>query len=300
MRRKTLSLALVALLTLCGGQFVAAGIVTFDFTNSTPTFNGGTTFSNLSNDNNLVIRWGSIANVGGTNIDLVATVTGDAYKANNIGSGKVALNGLSGSPANLFRYARINLRNDHAATFAFTLVDPDNNDSQVFGDFDFSVLDIDSGPAGPDGGRALPAAGIESVQLISQNGTATWATSGNTELTSTPTPTTPGPNWAAPVITAAQPFFGTGAPWENVPNPTDPLNLTPEQVARTVAFSFVNTSSFELRLGIGPGGKIDEFNWDDGGRNFLFTGSISAAPEPTTVLVWSMLAGLGMTVRRRR
>ena len=299
MRRKTLSLALVALLTLCGGQFVAAGIVTFDFTNSTPTFNGGTTFSNLSDDNNLVIRWGSIANFGGADVDLVATVTGDNYKANNDGPG-VALNGLSGSAGNLFRYARINLANDHAARFAFTLVDPNNNDSQVFGDFNFSVLDIDSAPPGPEGGRALPAGGIESVQLISQNGTATWATSANTKLTSTPTPTTPGPNWAPPVITASTPFFGAGAPWENVPNPTDPRNLTPEQVARTVAFSFVNTSSFELRLGIGPGGKTDNFDWDDGGRNFLFTGSISAVPEPTTALIWSMLVGLGMTVRRRR
>ncbi len=105
---------------------------------------------------------------------------------------------------------------------------------------------------------------------------------------------------SSPVITASTPFFGAGAPWENVPNPTDPLNLTPEQVARTVAFSFVNTSSFELRLGIGPGGKTENSDWGDGGRNFLFTGSISAVPEPTTALIWSMLVGLGMTVRRRR
>ena len=35
----------------------------------------------------------------------------------------------------------------------------------------------------------------------------------------------------------------------------------------------------------------------DGGGVALFT---NAVPEPTTVLIWSMLAGLGMTVRRRR
>ena len=35
----------------------------------------------------------------------------------------------------------------------------------------------------------------------------------------------------------------------------------------------------------------------DGGGVALYT---NAVPEPTTVLVWSMLAGLGMTVRRRR
>ena len=36
-----------------------------------------------------------------------------------------------------------------------------------------------------------------------------------------------------------------------------------------------------------------------GGGNdvVLFT---NAVPEPTTVLIWSMLAGLGTTVRRRR
>ena len=298
-QNRWLNFTLVALLSLYCGRFAGAGIVTFDFTNSTPTFNGGTDFSNLSDDNNLVIRWGSIATVSGTNIDLVATVTGDSYRANNIGAG-VALNGLSGGPTSLFRYARINLGLDHAATFAFTLVDPNNNDSEVVGDFNFSVLDIDSGLPGPDAGRALPAGGIESVQLISQNGTATWATSGNTVLTSTPTLTTPSPNWTAPVITAATPFFGAGAPWGNLPNPTDPLNLTPEQVSRTVAFSFVNTSTFELRLGIGPGGKTDTFDWGDGGRNFLFTGSISAVPEPTTFLIWSMLAGIATTVRRRR
>ncbi|MCH2182141.1 MAG: PEP-CTERM sorting domain-containing protein [Mariniblastus sp.] len=34
-----------------------------------------------------------------------------------------------------------------------------------------------------------------------------------------------------------------------------------------------------------------------------FTGVLlytNAVPEPTTMLIWSMLAGLGMTVRRRR
>jgi len=35
----------------------------------------------------------------------------------------------------------------------------------------------------------------------------------------------------------------------------------------------------------------------DGGGVALFT---NAVPEPTTVRIWSMLAGLGMTVRRRR
>ena len=35
----------------------------------------------------------------------------------------------------------------------------------------------------------------------------------------------------------------------------------------------------------------------DGGGVALYT---NAVPEPTTVLIWSMLAGLGMTVRRRR
>ena len=35
----------------------------------------------------------------------------------------------------------------------------------------------------------------------------------------------------------------------------------------------------------------------DGGGVALFT---NAVPKPTTVLIWSILAGLGMTVRRRR
>ena len=35
----------------------------------------------------------------------------------------------------------------------------------------------------------------------------------------------------------------------------------------------------------------------DGGGVALIT---NAVPKPTTVLIWSILAGLGMTVRRRR
>ncbi len=35
----------------------------------------------------------------------------------------------------------------------------------------------------------------------------------------------------------------------------------------------------------------------DGGGVALFT---NVVPEPTTVLIWLILAGLGMTVRRRR
>lgn len=37
-----------------------------------------------------------------------------------------------------------------------------------------------------------------------------------------------------------------------------------------------------------------------GNSVMLFQGGDNAVPEPTTVLIWSMLAGLGMTVRRRR
>ena len=56
-------------------------VITRDFTNSTPMFNGGSDFNNLSNDHSLIVRGGAIANVDGTDIDLVATVTGGGYKA---------------------------------------------------------------------------------------------------------------------------------------------------------------------------------------------------------------------------
>ena len=59
--------------------------------------------------------------------------------------------------------------------------------------------------------------------------------------------------------------------------------------------------------GLGEGDLVGNFGGQDlfityggmgdGGGVALFT---NAVPEPTTVLIWSMLAGLGMTVRRRR
>ena len=59
--------------------------------------------------------------------------------------------------------------------------------------------------------------------------------------------------------------------------------------------------------GLGEGALVGNFGGQDlfityggmgdGGGVALFT---NAVPEPTTVLIWSMLAGLGMTVRRRR
>ena len=59
--------------------------------------------------------------------------------------------------------------------------------------------------------------------------------------------------------------------------------------------------------GLGEGALVGNFGGQDlfityggmgdGGGVALYT---NAVPEPTTVLIWSMLAGLGMTVRRRR
>ena len=59
--------------------------------------------------------------------------------------------------------------------------------------------------------------------------------------------------------------------------------------------------------GLGEGALVGNFDGQDlfityggmgdGGGVALFT---NVVPEPTTVLIWSMLAGLGMTVRRRR
>ncbi len=59
--------------------------------------------------------------------------------------------------------------------------------------------------------------------------------------------------------------------------------------------------------GLGEGALVGNFGGQDlfityggmgdGGGVALFT---NASPEPTTMLIWSMLAGLGMTVRRRR
>ena len=136
MRRIKLAATCVALLAVCTGRLShAAPITILDFTNSLPTF--ATDFSNLSNDNSLEIRWGSIANVGGTDVDLVATVNGGAYAANNIEPGagfpsgldsRVYQNGLSGSPTANYRYGRINLRADYSATFDFMLVDPNDDD----------------------------------------------------------------------------------------------------------------------------------------------------------------------------
>jgi hypothetical protein len=258
-------LACVALLCsvgLCsmGRVAHAAPLATLDFTNSTPTFGSG--FSNLSNDNNLVIRWGSIADVGGTTVDLVATVTGGSYAANNIEPGagwpagldsRVYLNGLSGPTTQNYRYGRFNLRHDHSANITFTLVDPGNSDSAVLADFNFSVLDLDTGPGTVV--HPAPLSGMESVQLLSQDGTALWETSGTTELSSTYQPTIPAASWPAPVITPTQPFFGATTAGTGADNPNDPLNMTQQQKDRTVLFHFADTSTFTLRLSIGPSGE---------------------------------------------
>lgn len=301
MRRLTKALVCTAMLVVCSGRLAhAAPIVTLDFTNSLPTF--GTDFSNLSNDNGLVIRWGSIASIGGFDVDLVATVTGGSYAANNINPPKVNLNGLSGSPSANFRFGRINLRNDHSANFTLTLVDPGDNDSEVLANFNFSILDLDTGPASAV--HPTPASEMESVQLLDHNGTATWTTTGDTELSSTYQPTTPAATWAAPVITATQPFFGATTAGTGADNPTDPFDLTPLQANRSVSFSFQDTSSFTIRLGIGPSGEepFTEFPFpNDGGRNFLLTGDTAPLPEPSTFSLTLLgLLSLGMMDRRRR
>lgn len=295
-----LTLACVALLAFCSERIAQADLI-LDFTNSQATFGtpGSETFSNLSNDNNLVIRWGSIGIVNGTDVDLVATVSGDSYEANNeapnsgFPSGfdsRVYLNGLSGLTSDNYRFGRINLRMDHAATFNFTLVAQGTN-TAVQADFDFSVLDLDTGAPG----TTNPLGEMESVQLISQDGTANWQTTANTELSSTYTPTNPPASWSAPLITATRPFFGATTPGTGSDNPTDPLNLTEQQANRTVLFQFENTSSFQLRLGLGP----DSNGGDLGGRNFLF-GGVSSVPEPSSMAMFGLLVGFGFAPRRKR
>lgn len=297
----TLTLACVAFLTFWNGRIAHADLI-LDFTNSQATYGpaGSETYSNLSNDNNLEIRWGSIGNVLGTDVDLVATVSGDNYAASNeVPAGgwpsgfnsRVYTNGLSGSATDNFRFGRINLRNDHAATFTFTLMETGTN-TAVQADFAFSVLDLDTG-LDMDGGTE-PLGGMESVQLISQDGAATWRTSVNTELSSTYTPTNPPASWSAPVITATTPFFGATTPGTGADNPTDPFNLTEQQANRTVLFNFENTSSFQLRLGIGPdaeGGSL-------GGRNFLFGGG-ATVPEPSSAMMFGLAVGFALRRRRR-
>lgn len=180
---------------------------------------------------------------------------------------------------------------DHAATFTFTLVTQGTN-TAVQADFDFSVLDLDNGA--PDF-TTTPFGEMESVQLISQDGTANWQTTANTELSSTYTPTNPPASWDAPVITATQPFFGATTRGTGLDNPTDPLNLTEQQANRAVMFQFENTSTFELRLGVGP----DANGGDLGGRNFLFSG-VSSVPEPSSMAMFGLVVGLGFAPRRKR
>ena len=61
--------------------------------------------------------------------------------------------------------------------------------------------------------------------------------------------------------------------------------------------------------GLGEGALVGNFGGQDlfitygggdGNDVTLFTAYSNAVPEPTTMLIWSMLAGLGMTTRRRR
>ena len=59
--------------------------------------------------------------------------------------------------------------------------------------------------------------------------------------------------------------------------------------------------------GLGQGALVGNFGGQDLFIGYSYSGEFTgvmlytnAVPEPTTVLIWSMLAGLGMTVRRRR
>lgn len=215
------------------------------------------------------IRWGSIANVDGQQLDLVATVSGGTYYAANMDDAKLVKNGLNGE------FGNININNNINVDFTFTIVEAGTNTAVQANSWDFAVFDIDQNSGGSN---------VESITVVDGANVESYTISGATEI---------GVTGLYPNNT----FTATSAGGAG-DNPTDPTNLTALQEARTILFTLTGTSSFTLNLSTTTGNS---------GRNILFAGEavfqnpnvVTGVPEPSSVTLLGVVGSVFLLRRKR-
>ena len=80
------------------------------------------------------------------------------------------------------------------------------------------------------------------------------------------------PIWQVGVNEDGATFFRSTTPGDGKDNPTDPLELTPLQMSRSVELTFSNVDSFELSAHMAEGYKTQL------GGNFIFSGPSCIVP----------------------
>jgi hypothetical protein len=177
-----------------------------------------------------------IGEAGGRTFDLVITKTGGTYERLNT-------NGFSG------RFGKINMRGCQRADFDFHIVDAATGAPVTIASFDVTFFDFD------DWRR--------------HRNYETLTISGYDEMITHPEP------WYT-VTTQRDGGVTIDANHQNVPNPSDPMRLSSDQMQASVAFSFRNRAGFHANLG-----SICGTGRSRGGRNLMFSfDSAISPPDP--------------------
>jgi hypothetical protein len=180
------------------------------------------------------MKLAGIGELEGEPIDLEIT-TDAGYQVKN-----PKMNGFSGA------FGRINIKTCTAADFTFAFKDA-SGAYQKMEEFEVTFFDLDRG--------------------TKNNKIETLKVSGYDEMITAPAPlyTT---QVSGEEVTVAASLKGVGAD-----NPSDPMMLTPEQMARSVAFKFVDKATFKVHYEVECNGGSGK-----GGRNFMFGFHSSLTP----------------------
>jgi uncharacterized protein YegL len=179
-----------------------------------------------------MIKLAGVGNLDGGPLDLEVTASG--YEARN-----PARNGFSG------QFGQINIRTCTQATFTFTFKDSGGSPVEME-EFEVTFFDIDRGQPN------------DKIETLSVSDYSEMVTSGAPLYTATED---------GGSATVAATLRGVGAD-----NPSDPMTLTPEQIRRSVAFKFVDKSSFQVQY------EVTCNNQANSGRNFMFAFHSSLTP----------------------
>lgn len=209
------------------------------------------------------IRWAGIATVNGGSIDLIATVSGGEYQANN-----TANNGLNG------QLGQVNVQHSTSVEFTFTIVETGTTNAVVAQQWDFAFFDLDTATGGTN---------VESLSVVDTGSLATYTITTASELAvggSTPEPT----------FTATT--FGTGPD-----NPTDPTDLTAQQENRSILFTLKDTSSFVMNYDTTSGSSGRNFLFAGEAIFDDVPVTVVSVPEPSSS---ALLLGAGLLAATRR